>query len=42
MRSTIHRRGRALNPDRAGLMDEAAMLDFTVEVVRKIEGQTKP
>jgi putative transposase len=26
--------------DRAGLMDEAAMLDFTVEVVRKIEGQT--
>jgi putative transposase len=26
--------------DRAGLMDEAAMLDFTVEVVRKIEGQS--
>jgi transposase len=26
--------------DRAGLLDEAAMLDFTVEVVRKIEGQT--
>lgn len=26
--------------DRAGLMDEAAMLEFTVEVVRKIEGQS--
>jgi transposase len=26
--------------DRAGPMDEAAMLGFTVEVVRKIEGQT--
>ena len=25
--------------DRAGLMDEAAMLDFTVEVARKTEGQ---
>lgn len=26
--------------DRKGLMDEAAMLDFTVEVVRRIEGQS--
>ena len=26
--------------DRVGLMDEAAMLEFTVEVVRKIEGQS--
>lgn len=25
--------------DRAGLMDEAALLDFTLEVMRKIEGQ---
>lgn len=26
--------------DRTGLMDEAAMLDFTIEIVRKIEGQS--
>jgi transposase len=26
---------------RAGLMDEAAMLDFTAEVVRRIDGQTR-
>jgi transposase len=25
--------------DRAGLMDEAAFLDFTVEVIRRIEGE---